>query len=39
MEIILENIIRKLLADKELEEIQFSVLEQVMPDKHTGKNH
>ncbi len=31
--------VRKLLADKELEEIQFSVrfVEQIIPDKHTGK--
>ena len=31
--------VRKLLADKELEEIQFSIryVEQITPDKHTGK--
>ena len=31
--------VRKLLADKELEEIQFSIrfVEQIIPDKHTGK--
>ena len=31
--------VRKLLADKELEEIQFSVrfVEQIISDKHTGK--
>ena len=31
--------VRKLLADKELEEIQFSIrfVKQILPDKHTGK--
>ncbi len=31
--------VRRLLADKELEEVQFSIrfVEQIIPDKHTGK--